>query len=233
MIRFRAATYNIHRSRGMDWRVRPTRIAKVLRELEADVIALQEVVGHHVAELSEAAGMQHVFGPAGELDGHDYGNAVLSRFPILQTTNYDISVPGREHRRCLRADLDTGEGRVLHFFAVHLGTSFFERRHQALHLISHDILRNPNLTGARLMAGDFNEWLPGLTTKLLSQHAISADVRTHLKHRRTYPGLLPFLHLDHFYFDASLKVRAMHLQRTRAALMASDHLPLIADFEQE
>lgn len=231
MIHFRAATYNIHRSRGLDWRVRPERVAKVLRELHADVVALQEVVGHHVDVLAETAGMRPVFGPAGKLEGHDYGNVVLSRFPILRTDNYDISVPGREHRRCLRVDLELTPGRVLHFFAVHLGTSFFERRHQAVHLISHNILRNPDLTGARLMAGDFNEWVPGLTTKLLSQHAISADVRTHLKQRRTYPGMIPFLHLDHFYFDASLKVRAMHLQRTRSSLMASDHLPLIADFE--
>lgn len=232
MIRFRAATYNIHRSRGLDWRVRPARIAQVLRELDSDIVALQEVVADHVAELGEAAGMGHVFGPAEKLHGHDYGNVVLSRFPILQTINYDISVPGREQRTCLRVDLQI-EGRILHFFAVHLGTSFFERRRQAVHLISPDILKNPSLTGARLMAGDFNEWVPGLTTKLLSTHTRSADVRTHLKQRKTYPGVVPFLHLDHFYFDPALTLRSMHLQRNRGSLMASDHLPLLADFEWE
>lgn len=231
MIRFRVATYNIHRSRGMDWRVRPSRTADVVRGLHADIVALQEVVEPHLPGLCESIALPHVFGPAEKLNGHDYGNVVFSRFTVLKSVNYDISIAGRERRKCLRVDFEPAPGRVLHFFAVHLGTSYFERRRQAVRLISDEILNNSELTGARLIAGDFNEWAAGLTTRVLSKHIQSADILTHLERRKTYPGLMPFLHLDHFYFDAELKLCSMQLHRTSRSLLASDHLPLVADFE--
>jgi endonuclease/exonuclease/phosphatase family metal-dependent hydrolase len=105
-----------------------------------------------------------------------------------------------------------------------------ERRHQARRLLDTIILRNADLTGVRIIAGDFNEWTRGLTSKLLSEHFKTADVRFYWGRSRTYPGLLPFLHLDHIYFDESLIVEGTTLHRSRTALIASDHLPIIADF---
>jgi len=58
----------------------------------------------------------------------------------------------------------------------------------------------------------------------------SADIRTHLRRSRTYPGMLPLLHLDHMYFDAELKLERLTLWRSRKAIVASDHLPLTAEF---
>jgi endonuclease/exonuclease/phosphatase family metal-dependent hydrolase len=86
------------------------------------------------------------------------------------------------------------------------------------------------LGGPRILLGDFNEWTRGLATRLLSLHLESADVRKHLRRSRTYPGLLPFLHLDHIYHDPGLEVERLALHRSRTALLASDHLPLVADF---
>jgi endonuclease/exonuclease/phosphatase family metal-dependent hydrolase len=80
--------------------------------------------------------------------------------------------------------------------------------------------------------GDFNEWTRGLASRLLSAHLQSADVRHHLRRAKTYPGVLPFLHLDHIYYDdGALELKRLTLHKTRTALVASDHLPLIADFE--
>src|SRR5438270_1910 len=82
----------------------------------------------------------------------------------------------------------------------------------------------------RLVLGDFNEWVRGLVTRLLSADFNTIDVRTIARHGRTYPGVLPLLHLDHVYFDQGLELKEFHLHRARPALVASDHLPLVADF---
>jgi endonuclease/exonuclease/phosphatase family metal-dependent hydrolase len=81
--------------------------------------------------------------------------------------------------------------------------------------------------------GDFNEWTKGLATTLLNSHLTSADIRVHLRRARTYPGFLPFLHLDHVYHDPALRLERLTLHRTPKSLVASDHLPLVADFSWE
>jgi endonuclease/exonuclease/phosphatase family metal-dependent hydrolase len=234
----RVATYNIHKCRGMDGRVRPERIAEVLREIDADIIALQEVVSlegenrraDQARFVAEELRFHSRLGQNRRLKGAAYGNLLLSRFPIHGARNYDISVPRREGRGCLRADLEVGEGSKLHIFNVHMGTAYSERQAQARRLIHKGILNNHELSGARIVLGDFNEWSRGLASRLLSAHFRSADIRAHLGRTRTYPGVLPFLHLDHIYFDPVLKLEGLRLHRTRTALLASDHLPLVADF---
>ncbi len=238
MDRLRIVTYNVHRCRGLDRRVRPTRILEVLREIDADIIALQEVVSiedtspeqNQAQFMAKELGFDYALGENRRYRGGAYGNVVLSRFPVRETRNYDISVRGREQRGCLRTDLEIGEKRLLHVFNVHLGTAYLERRHQARKLIDSAILKNEELKGERIMLGDFNEWTRGLTTQLLGAHLKSADVREHLERSKTYPGVLPFLHLDHIYFDEGLKLEGLKLHKSRTAMIASDHLPLYADF---
>jgi endonuclease/exonuclease/phosphatase family metal-dependent hydrolase len=97
-------------------------------------------------------------------------------------------------------------------------------------LLEEQVIRNGALKGPRVVLGDFNEWTRGLASRMLSSEFESADIRTHLRKARTYPGVMPFMHLDHIYYDNSLLVEHVTLHRTRAALIASDHLPLVADF---
>ena len=223
----------------MDRRVRPQRIVEVLGEINADVIALQEVLSIPDARpeddqayfIAEQLKLSHTVGGTRRLRGGIYGNVVLSRWPITAVQNYDITVRGREQRGCLRADVEIG-GSPLHVFNVHLGTAYLERRHQGRRLIDEAILNNGELSGPRLMLGDFNEWTRGLASRLLASHLVSADVRLHLPRSRTYPGVLPLLHLDHIYHEDSLQLEAMTLYRTRLSMMASDHLPLVADFQE-
>lgn len=231
MTRLRIATYNTHRSRGMDWKIRPERIAQVLHLLNADLIALQEVFEDQVPHLTDSLDFSFVFGRAEKTLGREYGNLVLSRFPITRSQNLDVSIERREMRRCLRTDITLPCGQMLHFFAVHLGTSFFERRRQAARLLSTEILNSPDLSGPRIVTGDFNEWTRGLLSRSLREELHSAEPHHHLGRRRTYPGIVPFLHLDHIYYDPPLRLTKMSLHRTPAALLASDHLPLVGDFE--
>ena len=232
----RIATYNIHKPRGLDWRVRPDRVVEVLREIDADIVALQEVVGGPDTRVKDQArfiaaelGYCSCFGENRRVNGAPYGNLLLSRFHMRASCNQDISTDGRERRGCLRADIAIGET-TLHVFNVHLGTSFFERRKQGQMLVSGKILHHHDLQGPRIVLGDFNEWTRGLTSRLLAAHLQSADFRRHLLHSRTYPGVLPFLHLDHMYFDRTLELERLILHKSRTALVASDHLPLVADF---
>jgi endonuclease/exonuclease/phosphatase family metal-dependent hydrolase len=234
----RIATYNVHKCCGLDRRMSPARIVQVLQEVDADIVALQEVVTHRgrgpeadqAGFMADCLGLSYAFGENRKHRGGGYGNLVLSRFPICLDRNYDLSVRRNEKRGCLRVDLDAGGGLLLHVFNVHLGTAYNERRFQGRRLTAPDILRGEGIGGPRVVLGDFNEWTRGLTTRLLTAELRSADMRTLLRRRRTYPGLFPLLHLDHIYYDPLLHLEALTLHRSRVALVASDHLPLVADF---
>lgn len=229
----RIATYNIHRCRGMDRRTMPSRVAEVLREIDADVIALQEVIGAgptgagQAEEIGAALGMGWVMTPVRHLRRHLFGNVVLSRFPIAHHSQYDLSWRTCEARACQRADLEIGSTELLHVYNVHLGTAVLERRYQAPRLASY--VHDRRVVGPKIILGDFNEWMRGLATKTLSALFDSVDIKAHLQRRRTYPGIFPVLHLDHIYYEGDVEVRSVELPRTRKALMASDHLPLVAN----
>lgn len=231
MIELRIATYNIHRGRGMDRRVNPGRIVEVLRDINADVIALQEVIGAgpqgagHAEEIGAGLGMGWVMNCVRTLRRHQYGNVILSRHSIVHHSQYDLSWRTCEPRNCQRADLAI-DSSILHVYNVHLGTAVLERRYQAKRLAS--FAHDRRVVGAKVILGDFNEWTRGLATKTMSSLFESVDISQHLKRRRTYPGLFPVLHLDHIYYDGPVKVIRVEMPRTRKTLMASDHLPLVA-----
>ena len=230
----RIATYNIHRCRGLDGRTNPARIAEVIRACEPDVIALQEVIGAgphspgHAEELGAMLGMGWVMAPVRQLRGALFGNVVLSRFPIRQHAQYDLSWKTCEPRGCQRVDVQVGSD-ILHLYNVHLGTAYLERRHQAGRLSA--IVHDRRVGHPKVVLGDFNEWMRGLATDMLSARLKSIDLRAHLRRRRTYPGVFPVLHLDHIYYEGEVEVARVELPRTRISLLASDHLPLVAELK--
>ena len=238
----RVCTYNIHKCKGLDRRTRPERIAAVIAELDADIVALQEVVNapgsephfdqaHELGRLLPDYGWS--FGPNRPLEGGTYGNMTLTRLPLLRGQNHDLSQPERERRGVLATDLDVGAGRVLHVFNAHLGTSIRERRHQGRKLLSEEVLTQPGLNGTRLVLGDFNDWQKGLTTRLLRDSFESFHPRHAFRMRATFPGVMPFVTLDHCYYEPPLKLIDTRLWRSPRALVASDHLPLVAEFTWE
>ena len=121
----RVVTYNVHKCRGLDRRTTVMRIAEVLGEIRPDIAALQEVLEDQAEAIARELALTFVMGENRTLQGWAYGNAVLSRFPIRTSENYDLSVQGRESRGCLRADIVWPGSAVLHVFNVHLGASFF------------------------------------------------------------------------------------------------------------
>ena len=235
----RIATYNIHKCVGIDRRYSPERIAEVLREIDADVVAMQEVLCHSKSQerdhqagyIAAELNMDYRFGENRKIKGGDYGNVILSRLPIESAENYDISIHKYEPRGCLRAEISVNGGQPLHFVNIHMGTSYFERRKQVHKLLAGHVLDDPNLVGRRIVAGDFNEWTSGLTTRLFKENFRSVDPKLDLGSSRSFPGILPILHLDHVYFDKDFRLVKAYLHKTRASLIASDHLPVVAEFE--
>jgi endonuclease/exonuclease/phosphatase family metal-dependent hydrolase len=231
-------SYNIHSGIGTDGRFSLARTADVLREINADIIALQEVgdfLGrtssiHHPEELAEMLGMSLAFGANVVRNGRRYGNAVLSRLPILKSRNYDLSVHSREPRGALRADLDLGNGRGLHVFSLHLGLSVGERRTQENLLLSADILRDAVRQDPVIVCGDFNYWWNGPVPSLV-RSAINDSAHLLRQGQRTYPSRFPLLRLDRVFVDAGVRPLELTTHRSEGAKCASDHLPLVLKFQ--
>ena len=231
------ASYNIHSGVGSDGRFDLDRTAAVLEELDADVIALQEVgdfhgltpTDAHPELLAEATGRHLAFGPNVHRNGRRYGNAVLSRLPIKSSRNYDLSVGRREPRGALRVDLELGPG-TLHVFCLHLGLAAGERRRQEALLLSADILRDAARVDPLIVCGDFNYWwirpMPRLFRKAIRDAALELRAS-----RATYPSRWPMLRLDRIFVDSYVAPRAIEVHHTKTARLASDHLPLKLRFE--
>ena len=236
MNRFRIATYNIHKGRGLDGRVRVERIARVLEEVHADIVAVQEVVSregpsiedHQASYLANQFGYHYAIGETRKHRGGIYGNVTLSRWDFELVRHVDLSVPRREERGVLRTDIRIGS-HLFHVFNVHLGTSHRERRTQAVRLIDETLLCAVDISGPRVVLGDFNEWTHGLVSRTLKSEFHLTDLRNHIPRTRAYPAVLPLLNLDHIYLDHHLKIEHAFFQRNRLALVASDHLPLVAE----
>jgi len=217
----------------MDRRVRLERIAAVLATIDPDIAALQEVIGPgpgghgHAEELGAALGMGWVMAPTRELRRRQFGNVVLSRFPIREHTHLDLSWKTCEPRNSQRVAVDLGGGACLQVYNAHLGTALLERRYQAPRLATW--LEDRRIPDPKILLGDFNEWSRGLVDDVLAERLESIDLYPYLRRRRTYPGFFPLLHLDHIYYSGDIEVRHISLPRTRLALVASDHLPLVAD----
>jgi len=234
----RVATYNIHKGRGLDRRVRIGRITEVLKEIDGDIIALQEVLSvegkkpedHQARFIAHELGFHYRIGETRRLRGGAYGNVTLSRFPFVHTYGYDITRPGREERGCLRTDLQIASNRVLQVYNLHLGTSYRERIFQVRRLFDSGILKPLGGKGRQIVLGDFNEWFSGFTSRMLKGHFNSVPVPPLFGRSRTYPGFLPLVHLDHIYFDEGMDVVKVMVHRSRKAVVASDHLPIIVDF---
>jgi len=226
--RLRVVTYNVHSCIGLDRKLRPDRIADILRHIDPDVIALEEVRAEQTKEIGERLGYHVFFAHADVVHGFDFGNAILTRFEIRATHLYPIGVPHREQRACARADIFWPAGnQTIHVFAVHLGLDAKERRFQAERLASSEILADPSIQGEpRILLGDFNEKF----NRQDVNHAIKPLLR--LAGSRSWPAFLPIIDLDRVYYSGDFQKDSVHISQSDGAMIASDHAPLVAVLEK-
>lgn len=221
------ATYNIHGAVGCDGKFAPERVAQVLQELNADIIALQEVpmggsrTPNVLDILQKATGYGAAEGPACDRPERRYGNAVLSRYPILSVRNIDLSFGSREPRAAVDADVNC-HGHLLRVVATHLGLRVKERREQVRKLLQRfDTDEMPVI-----LLGDLNEWFVwGQSLRWLVSHfqAVPAP--------KTFPSRYPLFPLDRIWIRPRHRLVHVEVHATPLARIASDHLPLIAHID--
>ena len=222
----RVATYNVHECVGTDGAYDPSRVARVLEEMRADVVGLQEVASQveggperrQLAYLSSALGMRSIAGITLERRGGEYGNALLSRHEITRTELHDLSVPGFEPRGAVEAEI-AAPCAILRVVVTHLGLHGAERRRQVPRLLQVLARRATPLT---LLLADANEWVS------LPRSVRRIDrILGRTPAPRSFPAWLPLLGLDRLWAaprDALTDVRA---HDTPLARRASDHLPVV------
>ena len=262
----RLATYNIHGCVGQDGRRSVARIVDVINEMRADVIALQEVDERHaeqnaqpaLTEIAERTGLQAVRGPTLFSEKGDYGNAILSRYPVEGVLLHDLSYADREARGAIEAFVRIGPDTFIRVVATHLGLKFRERRVQFEQLYTL-LARNQSA----LRAGDASGSIapdPVLIPEPHAGHNTSAlqlfageivcvmgdfnewtSLSPHFRGlqqmglraltKRTFPAGFPVLSLDRILVSSGARVLQTGRHITSLSRVASDHLPLIVELE--
>lgn len=232
---FRLMTYNIHHAEGLDKKVDLQRIADLIRQEKADIVALQEVDQgtertdrrDFPAEFAKLTGMSCVFSNNYHYQGGHYGNAVLTRFPIKSVTNalYRMLQPG-EQRGLLQVVMDVS-GREL----VLMNTHIDYRPDDAERLSNVAEIRSllPRYAGRPiLLCGDFNDIPDSRTYRALSEMFTDAWTRAGTNEGFTIPARKPNKRIDYIWLSkgAPLAPVSIHVPRSEA----SDHLPLVAEF---
>ena len=241
--KLRLLTYNIHSCIGLDGRVLPERIARIIGRLAPDLVCLQEVDRgmarsggrDQVAELAEILGMTSVFLPLRRAGTGEYGIAVLSRLPwkVIKSAPFARSTGrGRRQERRGAVWLEiTGESGPLHLVNTHLGLTARERRRQLDCLLGADWLAEHLEEKPLLVCGDFNAGLRSRVYRHLKVHL--ADVRAASSGTLppTFSSLRPLLHLDHIFHSRHFRTVGVQVRRSTDCRLASDHLPMFAELE--
>jgi endonuclease/exonuclease/phosphatase family metal-dependent hydrolase len=237
-VKLRVLSYNIHKCiGGLDRRYEPSRVAEVIRALDTDVVMLQEVDAgvtrsrrdKQVELLGEELGMPHrTWYPNVDVrGGGQYGNAILSRYPIIESTNIDLTLRFKKRRSALHGVLRVRHDevdRTIHVFNMHLGLARYERRRQLDKFIASHPFAHLHHDTPVVVGGDLNDVYGGLGELL-----VPAGFRGIERRPLTFPAWGPVRALDAIFVRGA--VDFLQLSRCDSALArrASDHRPLVAD----
>jgi len=222
----RVASYNVHRWTGLNGRAKPdmTRAAKIIGALNADIIALQEVLRPRVGpdsleDLAEELGLYIVFAANRLHKRGEVGNAILSRFPIVSISVLDLFSTRMERRCALAATFDTG---TVPFGVVATHLSLVDRtRHKQVEML----LEHPQWNaGPAVLVGDMNAWRECKASQSLEENL---NRHNNVDWPATFPSTRPLLALDRIYASGA-KVVSVTAHDTPASRRASDHLPVVA-----
>ena len=230
MPEIKIATYNIRNCQGIDGKNDPSRIADLLKEIDADIIALQEVdkyrlrsnMVNQACKLSKLLRMNYVYGPVNRYFLASAGNALLSKYPITAHINHVLPYT-RDPRCCLQVTLDV-DNRPLNVFNVHLGLNYQLRMSNLKKTILPMIT---SLESPAVLVGDLNASEDDPEVKLISSclHDTFAENTDPLD--TTFPANEPNERLDYIFTNAGCTSKKYYIFPS----LASDHLPVIAEIE--
>lgn len=238
-MKIKALTYNIHKGFHHLKRKKVLHLMRdALREIPADIVFLQEVLGFDRAEdasqlefLADEIWQHHAYGKNAATSLGHHGNAIMSKFPILFFENTDISTNQLEKRGILHAILDIPEEKSrIHALSIHLGLLEADRRSQ-IRRVCHRVRRMIHKKDAVVIGGDFNDWRerasPVFEKRLDLQeahHTLKGE------HAKTFPAWLPTLKLDRIY-SRGLELRQVQVLTGNPWSQLSDHAALYAEFD--
>ncbi|MFN4113742.1 MAG: endonuclease/exonuclease/phosphatase family protein [Sphingomonadaceae bacterium] len=229
-MRLKFASYNIHKAVGTDRRRDPDRIITVLREIDADVIALQEAdrrIGDRASVLERAALDDTPWKPVEvarrprSLGWH--GNAILVRRNIGVVDAEPLALPMLEPRGAARADLDC-DGVRIRVVGMHLDLSGLRRSDQIRAVLSH--VGGCEAECPTVLMGDFNQW--GVNGGAM--RAFGPDWQV-LDTGRSFPSRQPIARLDRIVASSEWDCFERHVHHSAMAAQASDHLPVVAELD--
>ncbi|QDU57181.1 endonuclease/exonuclease/phosphatase family protein [Aeoliella mucimassa] len=236
----RILTYNIHKGiGGVDRRYRLPRIVEVIAHYEPDIVLLQEVDDGvprsrgecQVEVLAEQLGFAHsIYQRNVTLKKGAYGNAMLTRFAIHESEDFELTVWPKKRRRAQIAKLTLhheGHQRTLVVTNLHLGLAGYERRIQLRRLLDDSALARVHHHTPSLIGGDFNDVWGAIGKRLM----VPAGYASATGLQRTFPARAPLRPLDNIYFRGDCQAVNGYAGRLAVARAASDHLPLLAEFE--
>jgi len=245
----KVVTYNIHRAIGLDRKFAPQRIIQILKNFDADVVMLQEVDEGvprsnelNLAEVLATACDYPYFALSHNVTlkkGH-YGNATLSRFPIVKQSNIDLTVTGKKKRGCQHTTLKISNSKTdfqyLEVFNLHLGLSAKERQKQAGILFKSKTFNQIDIEQPCIIAGDFNDWRSMLRALFIigKDFECATDKTSHRGSEiamKTFPSFAPRGSLDRIYYRGSMTCTHVSSTKMNVAKVASDHLPVTATFQ--
>jgi endonuclease/exonuclease/phosphatase family metal-dependent hydrolase len=237
---FRLLSYNIHKGiGGIDRKYRIARIIETINHYAPDAALLQEVDegvprSRHdrQAELLAAeTGLAHFFYQRNvTLKAGHYGNAILSRHGLHERHEVDLTVPLKKRRGALVATCRVpGRDRELRVVLanVHLGLAGFERRVQLRRLLLDGCVAHLRRTTPLVIGGDYNDVWNNLGRLVMRP----AGFKTAGSPIRTFPAAMPLRALDRVFYRGELRSTWAFAGHTVTARRASDHLPLVVDFE--
>jgi endonuclease/exonuclease/phosphatase family metal-dependent hydrolase len=224
------ATYNVHSCVGTDGRHDPDRVARVITELDADIVALQEFTypasvaleTRSPVTLTTLDSYMCALGPTRQNITQCFGNALFTRHPIVDIHRIDLSMERREPRGAIAATLDV-DGSLVHVLAAHLGLRVHERRFQVRQIVDYlDSVRNTLF----VVLGDFNDWLPGRSVVHVLDRRLGRQPRP-----ASFPVSWPVIALDRIWVHPAATLRRVFTHVTRTARAASDHFPVVAEID--
>ena len=239
----RLLTYNVHRCVGTDRTLNVARIADVIASEQPDIVCLQELdVGRlrtgsvdQASELAMRLNMTSPFHPAMRIEGEEYGDAILTRLPeelVRAGSLPSVSgIRGLEPRGAVWSRIHIGN-HALNVINTHLGLVPREQRKQARALSGQDWVGA--CTGPTILTGDFNATSITRPYGELTRHLSDAQRVLGLKPSiKTFPSAFPAIRIDHLFISPHIRVRSIHVANSAMARVASDHLPLVMDFDIE
>jgi endonuclease/exonuclease/phosphatase family metal-dependent hydrolase len=239
----RIVTYNVHRCVGTDRRLDVARVAEVLARLEPDIVALQELdVGRRrtnrvdqVHQIAERLKMTHHFHPALQVEEERYGDAILTACPERLVKAGPLPgyprIRGLEPRGALWVEAEV-DGKPLQVINTHLGLVPREQQIQAAHLSGATWLENDACRWPAILLGDFNATASSLVYRTLCTPLRPArKLAPRRQPNATFPSALPVLRIDHLFVSPGVEVKAVFAPFDPLTRVASDHLPLVMDFD--